>query len=920
MNPLKELAAEGQSIWLDYIRRNLIRSGELKRMVEDDGVRGLTSNPTIFEKAIAGSTDYDEALQALLANDPNVEVGKLYEPLAIEDIQMAADVLRPVYDSTSGDDGYVSLEVSPHLAHDTAATISEAKRLRAAVDRPNIMIKVPGTPEGVPAFEQLIADGVNVNVTLMFSMAHYEAVARAYVKGLERCADPSQVASVASFFVSRVDTAVDKALESLGTAQALALLGKIAIANSKMVYERFLQIFHGEGFAALRQRGARVQRPLWASTGTKNPKYSDVLYVENLIGPETVNTLPPETLNAFKDHGKVISGSVRENLDEAAAALGRLKAVGIDLNVITEKLQRDGVASFAASFDQLMAALEKKRKSMVTAPLDRLELHLGRKYQRRVDRRLKDWQNAQFAARVWQKDHTLWSKEPQPELTDRLGWLELPESMEKQVARLGAFADQVKAEGFKHVVLLGMGGSSLAPEVFQQTFGKASGYPELRVLDSTHPAAVKAIEGEIDLTRTIFLVSSKSGTTTETNSFFYYFWDKLKQVTGNPGAHFVAITDPGTPLEKLATERNFRATFNAPEDVGGRYSALTVFGLVPAALIGVDVREILARARRMSHACGPAAADGANPGLVLGAALGELALAKRDKVTFLFSPSLVAFPAWVEQLIAESTGKDRKGIVPVANENLAPPEKYGNDRFFIYLRFESDENHGLDRQAAALQANGHPVARVDVSDKHDLGQEFFRWEFAVAAAGAAIGIHPFNQPDVQLAKDLAKKAMESAGSNKIARKPREEVAAADGDALRNRVASWLAKKKTRDYVAVQAYIDPSADHTERLKGICALIQERLGAATTLGFGPRFLHSTGQLHKGGPNSVLVLQIVDHPADNLSVPETNYTFDALIQAQALGDFAALKQRRRRIIRINLANDTEGGLNLLADTLRS
>jgi transaldolase len=348
MNPLKELAAEGQSIWLDYIRRNMIQSGELKRLVDEDGVRGVTSNPTIFEKAIAGSTDYDEALQALLANDPNTDVGKLYEPLAIEDIQMAADVLRPVYDSTSGDDGYVSLEVSPHLAHDTQGTISEAKRLRAAVDRPNIMIKVPGTPEGVPAFEQLIAEGINVNVTLMFSMAHYEAVARAYVKGLERCADPAKVASVASFFVSRVDTAVDKALESLGTAQALALLGKIAIANSKMVYERFLQIFHGEGFAALRQRGARVQRPLWASTGTKNPKYSDVLYVENLIGPETVNTLPPETLNAFKDHGKVISGSVRENLDEAAAALGRLKAVGIDLNVITEKLQQDEKAQIDA--------------------------------------------------------------------------------------------------------------------------------------------------------------------------------------------------------------------------------------------------------------------------------------------------------------------------------------------------------------------------------------------------------------------------------------------------------------------------------------------------------------------------------------------------------------------------------------------
>lgn len=365
MNPLKELAGQGQSVWLDYISRDLLRSGELKRLVEEDGIRGVTSNPTIFEKAIAHSADYDETLRVSLSNDGNAAVQKLYEPLVIEDIQMAADVLRPVYDETDAADGYVSLEVSPHLARDTEGTIREAKRLRAAVDRPNVMIKVPATPEGIPAVETLIADGVNVNITLMFSMAHYEAVVGAYIKGLARCAKPAKIASVASFFVSRVDTMVDRALESLGTAQALSLLGKIAVANSKMVYNRFLQIFHGEGFAALRQRGGRVQRPLWASTGTKNPKYSDVLYVENLIGPETVNTLPPETLKAFKDHGKIIEDAVRDNLDDAAAVLGRLKAIGIDLNATAEKLQVDGVAAFAASFDQLMAALEKKRKSMI---------------------------------------------------------------------------------------------------------------------------------------------------------------------------------------------------------------------------------------------------------------------------------------------------------------------------------------------------------------------------------------------------------------------------------------------------------------------------------------------------------------------------------------------------------------------------
>ncbi|MGZ8531495.1 MAG: bifunctional transaldolase/phosoglucose isomerase, partial [Candidatus Binatia bacterium] len=358
-------------------------------------------------------------------------------------------------------------------------------------------------------------------------------------------------------------------------------------------------------------------------------------------------------------------------------------------------------------------------------------------------------------------------------------------------------------------------------------------------------------------------------------------------------------------------------TFNAPAEVGGRYSALTMFGLVPAALIGVDIGAVLARARRMSAACGAAVADGSNPALVLGAALAELTLAKRDKVTFICSPSLGAFPSWAEQLIAESMGKENKGIVPVANENLAPPEKYGADRFFVYLRLASDSNHDLDRQVAALEANGHPLARIDLSDKFDIGQEFFRWEFAVAAAGAVLGINPFNQPDVQLAKDLSKKAMSESGSGGA--KLKDEVAASDSAVLEKMVGAWLGKKKPRDYVVVQAYIAPSRENSAKLAALCAALQSRLGVATTLGFGPRFLHSTGQLHKGGPNSALVLQIVDQPGDNLAVPETSYTFDALIQAQAIGDFTALKQRRRRALRVNLGGDTTGGLERLAAALQ-
>ncbi|HEX6174021.1 MAG TPA: bifunctional transaldolase/phosoglucose isomerase, partial [Candidatus Binatia bacterium] len=734
-----------------------------------------------------------------------------------------------------------------------------------------------------------------------------------------RCADPAKVASVASFFVSRVDTMVDRELGNIGTPEAKSCLGKIAVANSKVVYQRFREIFHGEGFVALRQRGARVQRPLWASTGTKNPNYSDVLYVENLIGPETVNTLPVETLNAFRDHGRVSDATVREGLDEAANALAQLKELGIDLNAVAEKLQDDGVAAFATSFDSLMSTLDKKRSFLGGIELNRQDLHLG-KLQSRVDRRLKDWQAQQFGSRLWKKDSTLWSADAVAELTDRLGWLEMPESMEKEVEALSQFAEKAKSDGMRHVVVLGMGGSSLAPEVFQRSFGNQPNYPALMVLDSTHPAAIRSIEGKIDLAHTLFLVSSKSGTTTETNSFFYYFWEKLKQLKPEPGEHFAAITDPGTPLEKMAGERKFRAVFTAPEDIGGRYSALTVFGLVPAALIGLNVGDILKRARHMSQACGGSVPEPENPGLMLGAALAELTLAKRDKITFLCSPSLTAFPAWIEQLIAESTGKDRKGIVPVAGEKLGAPEKYGLDRAFVYLRYESDENHELDRQVAGLEANSHPVLRIEILEKTDLAQEFFRWEIATAAAGAALGIHPFNQPDVQLAKDLATKAMSEARSgNRRGAKLKEEVSASDGAATQQAASSWTSKAKPRDYVAIQAYISPTPEHDAALQSISEALRNRVGTAVTVGYGPRFLHSTGQLHKGGPNTVLVLQIVDQPNEDVPVPETDYTFGALIQAQALGDFTALKQRRRRAFRINLGNDTKAGLQRLAEALR-
>ncbi len=913
MNPLKELNRHGQSVWLDYIRRSLVTGGELERLIEEDGLRGVTSNPTIFQKAIAGSSDYDDKLRELIDADPHSEARTLFEQLTHEDIQMAADILRRVFDETDGADGFVSIELSPDLAHDSKGSAQEARRIWKEINRPNIMIKVPATPEGIPVIETLISEGINVNITLMFSLSHYEAVAHSYLKGIQKCSDPRKVASVASFFVSRVDKMVDKVLEDVGTPEALELRGKVAIANAKIAYKRFKEVFSGESWEKLAKKGARVQRPLWASTGTKNPSYSDILYVEELIGPDTVNTMPPATMKAFRDHGKVHT-TIEEGWEDAEGMLDRLGELGVDLDAVTQRLQTEGVEFFGESFDSLLSTLEEKRHVLLHGVTDYQTLELGDS-KKQVDERLKLWKKQDFSSRMWSKDPTLWFPDPQPEITDRLGWLVLPEMMHDNLEDLSSFASQIKDEGLSHVVLFGMGGSSLAPDVFQKIFGNAPGYPGLLVLDSTHPSAVRSVEDKLDLNRTLFLVSSKSGTTLETLSLFRYFWNESSLKTKSPGEHFVAITDPGTPLMKLAQERGFRRVFEANPDVGGRYSALTYFGMVPAALIGMDMHRLIDRAWTASENCAFCGSEDQAAGIILGAALGEVSR-DRDKLTFIASDSIRSFPDWLEQLIAESTGKDDRGILPVAGEPLVPVNEYGQDRCFVFLTLSGESDTELEDRMKALKQAGHPFVRIELSDKFDLGREIFSWEMAVASAGSVLGIHPFNQPDVQLAKDFTKKAMENIGGEEG--NDEETWSFDEPEGLAQALKGWLGQAKPGDYIAIQAYLPPSKEVTEALQSIRVELLKRTQLATTLGYGPRFLHSTGQLHKGGPNRGLFLQLVDEPNTELPVPETDYSFKNLIKAQAVGDYRALKQRGRRILRVNLKSDVSRGLRKLSESI--
>ena len=910
-NSVQQLQALGQSVWYDNMPRGLITSGELRRLM-GLGISGLTSNPTIFEKAIAGSNDYDEALLKLAESDNSTE--GIYETLVIEDIQTAADLLRPVFDRSKGADGFVSLEVSPRLAHNVDGTTKEARRLITALDRPNVMIKVPATPEGVSAIRQLIGEGININVTLIFSLDAYRQVREAYLAGLRELArsggDLSRVSSVASFFVSRVDTAVDDLLgERLrsGNDELKSLLGKAAVANAKLAYRDFQEAFDSGPFSALREQGARVQRPLWASTGTKNPAYSDVLYVESLVSKDTVNTMPEATLTAFLEHGRAVV-SIEADVESAESDLQRLEDAGILMEQVTARLLNDGLQSFADSYDKLLANIEEKRNRVLAGGHKHPGVSLG-DHLSDVEVALADLQSRDVVARIWRKDHTVWKSDP-TEISDRLGWLTVTDIMCERLDELTAFAQDVLEEGTRKVVLLGMGGSSLGPEVLRQTFGSAPGYPELIVLDTTVPEWVRDVSRSIDPLRTLFLVSSKSGSTVEPNVLYKHFRATVEDAVGREkaGRHFVAVTDTNTSLTDLAQREGFRRVFKNPPDLGGRYSVLSYFGLVPAALMGLDIAALLDRADCMREGCASCVAAHDNPGASLGAAMATLARNGRDKLTLLASPTIGSFGLWVEQLIAESTGKEGKGIVPVAGEPLLPADAYGDDRAFVYLRLEGDNDTETDAAVELLSTSGQPVIRLDLRDKYDLGAEFYRWEFATAVAGSLLGIHPFDQPNVQAAKDVAVNLMHQYKSSGL---------------LPTAGATWswpglLSESGPGSYVAIMAYVQPTVEADRALQTLRRGISQRYGIATTLGYGPRFLHSTGQLHKGGPNSGLFLQLTTGHKNDIPIPGEAYTFGVLADAQAQGDLDALQTSGRRVSQVDLDSDVPAAIARLTAAL--
>jgi transaldolase/glucose-6-phosphate isomerase len=653
------------------------------------------------------------------------------------------------------------------------------------------------------------------------------------------------------------------------------------------------------------------------------------MYVEALIGRDTVDTIPPATMDAFRDHGAVDPDVIEQDLSGARALLAELEGRGISLKEVTDDLVKEGVQEFADAFDKLFGTIAKHRRAPIEGERASLTITLASpEMTAAIAAEMEAWRKDGRIRRLWAGDKSLWTGSDEAKW---VGWLHIGEQELADLDRLRSFAEHVKKVEFTDVVLLGMGGSSLGPEVLGETFARQAGWPRFHMLDSTDPAQITAIERSIDVARTLFIVSSKSGSTLEPNILLDYFLDRAGAVggKGKAGEQFIAVTDAGSPLERRARELQFARVFHGTPSIGGRYSVLSKFGLVPAAALGLDVRRLLETTRTMQRSCGADVPPSENPGVQLGVAMGVAATGfGRDKVTIIASPGIADFGAWLEQLLAESTGKQGRGLIPLAGEPLAVPECYGSDRFFVYLELDGQVDPSQQRAVEALERAGHPVVRIRVKDGWHIGQEFFRWETATAVAGSTIGIDPFNQPDVEASKDKTRALTDA--YEKSHRLPedtpvfRENGVAVYADprnaaelGRHNTLVGYLKSQfghvhgggKDGDYVALLAYIERDEANTRALNAMRTRIRDKTRAATCLGFGPRFQHSTGQAYKGGPNSGVFLQVTCDDSTDIDVPGHSYSFGVVKAAQASGDLAVLVERNRRALRVHLKNVDAG-----------
>lgn len=919
MASLTDLHQLGQSTWLNYLRNSFIRSGELADRIRL-GIQGVTANAQVYERAIAGSSDYDKAIRQAVAEGKPARL--IHQALMVDDIQRAADVLRPVFEETNRYDGFVTFEVDPAIFSDVTSAVAGIRHILHLVDRYNVMVEVPATPVGIDTIRALAADGISVNATHLFSVVDFEKVALAYIAGLSEYINSHSVwrttpTAVASFSLSSIDAAVDEHLAARGHAH---LMGKTAIALAKVLYERYRELFSTPEWEKLATKGARPLRPKWTRITPRDFSFPEDYYANHLTGTDTIVTFSPVSLNTYLRQGTATE-TLSGGLDAAKAQLAELKTIGVDLDLIAARLKEEYLTASDRRFQSLVGTVMRKRDE-----LDREWRPMLAEYGeagRSIETATQVLCRQEIVCRIWGHDHTVWKPKP-AEITNRLGWLHIMDAMADKVERLTAFTNRLVREGYTHVLLLGMGGSSLAPELFQKTFGRQSRpanmpfpYLDLVMVDTTDAEAIRTAEAAVELARTLVIVSTKSGGTVETLSAFKYFYNRILDAVGpdRAGEHFIGITDPGSKIAELAARYHFRDLFLNDPNIGGRYSVLSYFGLVPAALVGVDIAELLERASVMAANASPCHCDAINDNLaaLLGAAVGTLGQAGRDKLTFLISDPLSSFGDWVEQLIAESLGKEGKGILPVVGEPLAPVDSYGTDRVFVHLRLEGDKKH--DAFVSHLVQAGQPVITLRLKDLYDIGGQFFLWEMATAIAAHFLAINPFDQPNVEDAKIKARAVVaEYADKGTL---PAGEFAPLDPAGL----VEFLTKAKPGDYVSIQVYAQATPATEAAIQALRQAIHLRTGLATTAGFGPRFLHSTGQLHKGDRGNGLFIQFVSDVREDVAIPDeagavtSSMGFNVLKKAQALGDAQALRDAKRRIIVFDAGENAAGVIEELA-----
>ena len=938
MNPIRQARRFGQSFWLDNLTRKLVQDGDLKRRISEQAITGVTSNPAIFHQAISFSDEYDEDIRKLIHEGRTVP--QIYESLVISDVQKACDLLRPVFQESDGGDGFVSLEVSPRLAHAGADTLSEVKRLWFLVDRPNVMIKIPGTAAALPVLENAVHLGINTNVTLLFSAAVFRTFLEGYMTGLEKRLSEGlavrNVASVASFFVSRVDTHVDRLLgerwmhsgEPGYRIRLARLFGKSGVANAHLAYREYVCARASTRWHSLEKRGARPQRLVWASTSQKNPLLSPLLYVHSLLGPETIITATERTLDAFATGGRAQIGLDDARLTDAEKTVAELKELGINLEAVSDDLQREGIGKFIEPFEQLMVSLSEKRTLFLGKRTNQQDVGASSL----VAPALAALGARRFSERLYARDGTLWADdlEAAKKVETQLGWVESLDLFRERIDEIRKLAESVQRDDFRQVVILGTGANVAPAEVSAATFGNGRGWPELLILDNTDPAAVLALETQLDLTKTFFLVVGKSGTNRETLSFYRYFYDRLLAAgVSHLGDRFAAITDSQSWLAREAIAKKFRRCYLNPATVSSPFAAFSYLGLVPMALLGLDISTILDRARSFAIAAGPGIPEPHNPALQLGATLALLAKGGRDKLTFLPSPNIASFASWAEHVLVQATAKDGKGIIPVIGERLGPPRLYGNDRMFLHMTHRGSVKKGEMKRVAALEKAGHPVIRIALPDRMGLAEEFFRWQLASVTAGALLGVNPFLDPSEGEGRANTEEYLRQWTTDR--RFPKEKPTAESGKlrvfgaAVRTpgsaeaAVVDFLKEVGRNGYIGILAFFRRTAARDGAVAQFRAALGEKFRVATTLAYGPRFLHTTAPLYKCGPDTGSILMLTTEGDRDLPIPGQDYGFAVLHEAQALGELRAIRDRGRRVLRLHMKGDIKDALGAIGGKLK-